>query len=44
LRATGTVRKNRMEESHGTDEKAPKETSKVKYDQNSGMNFITVID
>jgi len=44
LRATGTVRKNRMEESHDTDEKAPKGTSKVKYDQNNGMNFITVID
>jgi len=32
LRATGTVKKNRMEESHDIGEKAPKETSKVKYD------------
>ncbi|GAB1867782.1 PiggyBac transposable element-derived protein 3-like [Camponotus japonicus] len=44
LRATGTVRKNRIEVSNDIDAKSPKGTSKGKYDQNSGINFVTVID
>ncbi|XP_043271229.1 piggyBac transposable element-derived protein 2-like [Venturia canescens] len=44
LRATGTVRKNRIKETNDIDAKAPRGTFKVKHDQNSGINFITVVD
>ncbi|XP_033231542.1 piggyBac transposable element-derived protein 3-like, partial [Belonocnema kinseyi] len=44
LRATGIVRKDRIQESHQIDAKAPRGTTKAKHVQNSGMNFITVVD
>lgn len=44
LRATGTVRKNRIQESNNIDAKAARGTYKAKHDKNSGMNFITVVD
>ena len=37
------LKKCRIEESNDIDVKAPRGTSKVKHDQNSGINFITVV-
>lgn len=44
LKATGTVRKNRLQVSNDIDVKSPRGTFAVKRDINSGINFITVVD
>ena len=43
-RATGTFRKNRIEESNDINANARREVSEVKRDQNIGINFTTVVD
>ncbi|XP_033225641.1 piggyBac transposable element-derived protein 3-like [Belonocnema kinseyi] len=44
LRATSTVRKDRIEVSNEIDAKARRGLTKVKHDSNSGTNFVTVMD
>jgi len=44
LRATGTVRENRIDQKNNVDKDAPRGTYAVKHDKNSGVNFITVKD
>ena len=44
LKATGTVRVNRVKEKKYVDKKAEKGTYSVKHEKNSGLNFITVMD
>lgn len=44
IKATGTVRKDRIKESNDIDTKAARGTYTVKHDKNSGVNFITVVD
>lgn len=44
LKATGTVRVNRVKVNNCVDKKAEKGTYSVKHDKNSGLNFITVMD
>lgn len=44
LRATGTVRSDRIKEINVIDKNAKRDTCAVKHDESSGMNFITVID
>lgn len=44
LKVTGVVRKDRIKEKHEFDKKASRGEYKVKHDQNSDMNYISVID
>jgi len=44
LRSTGTVRENRVKDKNVIDKKAPRGTYAVKHEQNSGINYITVMD
>ena len=44
MKATGTVRKNRINFQHKFEKKSPRCSYKVHYDKNSGLNFISVID
>ena len=44
LRATGTLRVNRVKEVNPVDKKAERGTFSVKHDENSGMNYITIMD
>lgn len=44
LRATGTVRENRVSIKHSIPKKADRGTHQVKYDKNSNLHFITVQD
>lgn len=43
LRCTGTIRENVVEK-HVINKKASRGTSAAKHEQNSGMNYVTVID
>lgn len=44
LKCTGTVRDNRVNEKNIIDKKSPRGTYSVKHEQNSGINYITVMD
>jgi len=44
LRATGTVRENRVGVKNVLDKKAPRGTYAVQHEKNSGINFITIQD
>lgn len=44
LRATGTIRDNRVKDKNNIDKKADRGTYAVKHDANSGINFVTVMD
>ncbi|XP_058793744.1 piggyBac transposable element-derived protein 3-like [Phymastichus coffea] len=44
LRATGTVRSNRIKTTNEIDKKSKRGTFVSKYDKNSGLNYITVMD
>lgn len=44
LKATGTVRKNRVNVDNELDKKAPRGSISVKHELKSGLNFITVMD
>lgn len=44
LRATGTVRANRVRVLNELDKKAKRDTFSVKHEKNSSMNYITVMD
>ncbi|OXU30415.1 hypothetical protein TSAR_012519 [Trichomalopsis sarcophagae] len=44
LKCTGTIRDNRVKEKNILEKKAPRGTYIVKHDQNSGINFITIMD
>jgi len=44
LRATGTVRSDRVSEKNEIDKKAAKGTYVVKHDKGSKLNFITIVD
>ena len=44
LKATGTVRVNRVKVKNYVDNKAQKGTYSVKHEKNSGLIFITVMD
>lgn len=44
LRATGTVRRNRVKTDNELDKKAERGTFSVKYEEKSGLNYITVMD
>ena len=44
LKCTGTIRNNRVKEKNILERKAPRGTYIVKHDQNSGINFITIMD
>lgn len=44
LKATGTVRKNRVNIENEVDKKAVRGTVSVKHEDKSGLNFITVMD
>lgn len=44
MRSTGTLRKNRIKKQHKFEKKDARGTYKVHYDQNSGVNYISVID
>lgn len=44
LKATGTVRRNRVNIENEVDKKAARGTVSVKHEEKSGLNFITVMD
>lgn len=44
VRATGTIRKDRIEETNEIDAKSRRGTFKAKHDTKSGVNFVTVMD
>ncbi|XP_018395966.1 PREDICTED: piggyBac transposable element-derived protein 3-like [Cyphomyrmex costatus] len=44
LKATGTVRQNRVKENNKLGNNVPRGTIKVKHEKNSGLNYITVMD
>lgn len=44
LKCTGTIRENRVKDKNVIDKKAPRGTYVVKHEQNSGINYITVMD
>lgn len=44
LKATGTLRKNRIKEQHKIDKKSPRGSHQVHHDENSGLNYISVLD
>lgn len=44
LKCTGTVRENRVREKNVINKKSPRGTYAVKHEQNSGINYITVMD
>lgn len=44
LKCTGTIRENRVKEKNVIDKKAPRGTYAVKHEENSGINYITIID
>lgn len=44
LQCTGTIRENRVKEKNVIDKKSPRGTYVVKHDQNSGINYITIVD
>lgn len=43
LRSTGTIRENRVKEKNIIDKKSSRGTYTVKHDENSGINYITVM-
>ncbi|XP_043472006.1 piggyBac transposable element-derived protein 3-like [Leptopilina heterotoma] len=44
LKATGTVRQNRVKEKNKLEKNVPRGTMKVKQEKNSGLNYITLMD
>lgn len=44
LKSTGTIRENRVKEKNVIDKKAPRGTYVVKHEQNSHINYITLMD
>lgn len=44
LRATGTVRANKVKVANEIDKKAKRGTFSVKHEKNSGINYITAMD
>lgn len=44
LKSTGTIRENRVKEKNVIDKKAPRGTYIVKHEQNSHINYITLMD
>ena len=44
LKCTGTIRDNTVKEKNVIDKRAPRGEYVVKHEENSGMNYITVVD
>jgi len=44
LKSTGTIRDNRVSSKNVIDKKAPRGTFVTKHDQNSGINYLSVMD
>jgi len=44
LKYTGTIRENRVKEKNVKDKNASRDTYVVKHEQNSGINYITIMD
>lgn len=44
VRATGTIRENRVQEKNVIPKKSPRGTTAVKHEKTSGINYITLVD